>query len=281
MGAMLEHGVDVADKKTQIVSLQAELSRVDQALETAYANLGRSVYALYGSDSSLAAEHAVQVKAIEEQLSRERELKQQIKELERQAAAPYSSTGVPSFACPRCGNYVLLSDVYCSTCGDNLADLKTQYCVCSKCNKYYVAGTTFCEVCGRRTLVIPIAQPLQNTQPAEPSVDETINLPASNQDDVVEEPVGMPASDQDVVEEPVSSPAFDQEVVVEEPVGFPASDQYVVFEEPVTPSENPLESVPDYFVSEGTDEFFLRCPVCGQIDDVGGSFCGNCGTRLR
>ena len=153
--------MNVADKRTQILRLQAELGRIDQELELAFANFGRSVYAVSGYDSAFTSEHEVQIKTIEQQINRERAVKQQIEELQKSLAVPFESPVEERYRCLRCGHYVTLDSAYCESCGDNLAELKSKYRLCEICHRYYPADTNFCENCGTKTISIPIAAPIE------------------------------------------------------------------------------------------------------------------------
>ena len=157
---MLGNGVNVAESKTQELRLKAELSRINQSLEAAYAELGRMVYAGEGQEASLRARYALQFDAVANLSAQEGVLRQQIEELQRaEAMRSMQGANIQRYACPVCGSPVTLAMPNCPSCGDNLASLKSNFRMCPACNRYYSADSMFCENCGSRTIEIPVEQP--------------------------------------------------------------------------------------------------------------------------
>lgn len=163
MKVMLGRGMDVADRKSQELRLQAELSKIDVSLGSAYAALGRVAYSNPTITTLMQRECPDAYGAVAALLQEEQDVRGRIEELQRQAV----STGAPSlsrtrhFRCAKCGAHVTLDLAYCPSCGDNLSELKGQYRTCPNCGTYHAADSVFCMQCGAKTVEVPVA-PIQS-----------------------------------------------------------------------------------------------------------------------
>lgn len=145
---LVGRGMNTVDRKSQAFKLQAELNRIANEKEKAFADLGRAVYVREGMNSTY-TEH---VQAIANLDSQEANLQQQLAGLQR-----VNDNRQSRHACPVCGNLVSLDSPHCPICGDNLAALKSQFRRCPNCNSYFSADSFFCEQCGGRTIELEIS----------------------------------------------------------------------------------------------------------------------------
>lgn len=246
MTIMFGKGMNTVDKKTQTIRAQADLARVNQEIESAYAELGRIV--LQGEEGNASFVHAYaapveKVRGLEEQTAA---LTQRIAELSvREEAVPVAPVqaaagvaapaqpSVPMEACPSCGQLMPISTPFCSSCGGSLASVRERYTQCPSCHEYYSADTVFCMACGSKVepLVAPAAAPAAVQAPA--SATAVVTEPVSEQpvardgaDGLAAEdaPAAEPSSASDV--EPMPEPAAESEAApadgsVVEPASVP------------------------------------------------------------
>ena len=173
MKVMLGKGMNAADRKTQELRLQAELSRIGSSLESAYAALGKVVYSHPTLATQIQGECPGEFNAVTSLLKDDQNVRGRIEDLQRQAVAPAPAPRpVRQFLCTKCGTPVTLDLAYCPSCGDNLSELKTQYRMCPNCKTYHTSDSMFCMQCGSQTVEIPIAQAIQNTSDGKPTQDD-------------------------------------------------------------------------------------------------------------
>lgn len=163
MKNMLGRGMNVADRKTQELRLQADLSRISSSLESAYSTLGKALYTHPAFASQIQRECPGEYNVVASLLKEEQSVRRRIEEVQQQAAMTnlqaYRQAG--KFSCPKCGTFVTLDMAFCPTCGDNLSELKSRYRVCPNCNTYYDSDSVFCVQCGSKTIEVPIAKAVQ------------------------------------------------------------------------------------------------------------------------
>lgn len=250
MKVMLGRGMKAADRKTQELRLQAELSRVGSSLEAAYAALGKVVYSHPQLALQVQNECPGEYGGVTSLLKDEQSVMLRIQDLQRQAAAS-SIASAPrqprQFSCPKCGMHVTLDLSYCPNCGDNLADLKQGYRMCPNCEAYYTADSMFCMECGSKTVEIPVA-----TQ-----VAMQVQASAAGSEPPFEE----------------SEPAIVPTEVHSEMLGaIEDTDAQAVEEEVILPPEKePVDAVATT----------PHCPNCGSVVAENDVFCGECGARLN
>ena len=269
MTIMFGKGMNTVDKKTQTIRAQADLARVNQEIESAYAELGRIVLQGEAGNASFVHAYAApveKVRGLEEQAAA---LTQRIAELsvreEAVPVAPAQATpgvaapaqpSVPMEACPSCGQLMPISTPFCSSCGGSLASVRERYTQCPSCHEYYSADTVFCMACGSKVepLVAPAAAPAAVQAPASATV--VVAESVSEQPVAREGAAGLVAEDAPAagqspasVVEPMIEPAAESEdapadgSVVEPasvPVGAPAPESVPTPEptaEPVTAPE--------------------------------------------
>ena len=240
MTIMFGKGMNTVDKKTQAIRAQADLARVNQEIESAYAELGHIVLQGEAGNASFVHAYAApveKVRGLEEQAAT---LTQRIAELsvreEAVPVAPVQATPgvaaptqpyVPMEACPACGQPMPISTPFCSSCGGSLASVRERYTQCPSCHEYYSADTVFCMACGSKVepLVAPAAAPAAVQAPA--SATAVVTEPVSEQPVAREGATGLAAEDAPAAEtssasvvEPMSEPAAESEAA-------PADDSVV------------------------------------------------------
>lgn len=173
MKVMLGRGMNAADRKSQELRLQAELSKIDASFESAYAALGKASYSHPNLSSLLQREYPDEYNAVSALLQQEQDLRGRIEELQRRAMviAPSSLSQTQHFRCAKCGAHVTLDLAYCPSCGDNLSELKSQFRICPNCGTYHPADSVFCMHCGTKTIEIPVASVLQHSNAEGSSTD--------------------------------------------------------------------------------------------------------------
>lgn len=179
-------GIDYAGKKAEEIKLQADLTKTNASIESAYAALGRAVMGEESANQSFLAVYGPQVKAVHELERHAAEIRARIDELSRaqatSVAAPqtFPST-TPVGQCPRCGSLVSVSSMLCPSCGDNLAALKAAYTKCPSCGAFYDSSTVFCVDCGARVEPLPVSESALAsfaTQPSASAMPESSAMPA-------------------------------------------------------------------------------------------------------
>lgn len=171
MTVLLGRGMDAADKKTQTIKLQAEMSHLGARKEKALAELGRALLMQEGGNPALMAAFPDQIRAIEDLETQEEALRQRIDALQNSSvlsAIKTTNTVAQEYSCPACGSSVTLDTMFCPNCGDNLAVLKSQFRRCPNCDTYYPSDALFCEKCGSRTEDLVVAK-----TPGMPVVQES------------------------------------------------------------------------------------------------------------
>ena len=138
-------GIDLAGKKAETVKLQADLAKTKEAIEAAYAALGRAVLQGEASNQSFLNVYEASVSSVRELEKHVAQTNARIEELNRTPAAPQQpASAVPTGPCPSCGTTVSVSSPYCPTCGSNLQQLKEHYLWCPSCSTYSEEGMSFC-----------------------------------------------------------------------------------------------------------------------------------------
>lgn len=151
-------GIDLAGKKAETVKLQADLAKTKEAIEAAYAALGRAVLQGEASNQSFLNVYEASVSSVRELEKHVAQTNARIEELNRTPAAPQQpASAVPTGPCPSCGTTVSVSSPYCPTCGSNLQQLKEHYLWCPSCSTYSEEGMSFCINCGSRLQPLPVA----------------------------------------------------------------------------------------------------------------------------
>lgn len=158
--------IDKGGKKARELQLQAELTKTNSSIETAYGELGRTVMSGEGTNPNFLAVYGAQVNIIKDLEQRVRGIQAEIEQLSvidtmstsnTSTAAEMPAASVPVVACPTCGATVPLSAQYCPACSDNLASVKADYTWCPACGAYYDAEISFCMECGKRVESLPVA----------------------------------------------------------------------------------------------------------------------------
>ena len=242
MKIMLGKGVNVADRKTQEIRLQAELSRIGSSLESAYSALGKVVYSHPTLAGQVQRECPGEYNGVSSLLKEAQSIREQIGELQRQAAvAAAPSFRQPArFFCANCGGSVSLDMAYCPFCGDNLSDLKSQYRKCPSCGTYYSTDVIFCVECGSKTVEVPVALAVRQNVEEEDPCDATqeMELPIPDESQAVTE---LSSEDEAQNAEPQEQPEVEDEPTVAQPT----------------------------------------CPNCGAPVSTDDAFCVECGSRLK
>ncbi|MDO4539057.1 MAG: zinc-ribbon domain-containing protein [Coriobacteriales bacterium] len=168
MKAMLGKGMNAADRKTQELRLQTELSKIGSSLDSAYAALGKASYSHPALAAQIQRECPDEYRAVASLLQDEQSIRGRIDGLQHQiAASAPAPKPARQFFCAKCGTPVTLDIAYCPSCGDNLSELKARYRMCPNCNTYHTSDSMFCMQCGSKTVEVPVAQKIQNTAAEE------------------------------------------------------------------------------------------------------------------
>lgn len=203
-------GIDYAGKKAEAIKLQADLTKTNESIKSAYAALGRAVMREESANESFLAAYGPQVNAVCELERHAAETQARIDELSRaQGTSVAAPAALPRTApvgkCPACGTSVSVDSLFCPSCGDNLAALKAAYTKCPSCGAFYDSSTVFCVDCGARVEPLPVAESASvpfASQPSAPAVPESPAMPMSQASSASPAPVSF-AQPQPTSEQPV------------------------------------------------------------------------------
>lgn len=149
INVLMGQGINVANKKTQAMRLQADLKDASKQKDAALLELGRAVYMREAANPA----YADQIRNIANLESQESALRQQIDALQGGGGKSISSQ-----TCPACSAPVSLDMPFCPSCGDNLASLKAGFRRCPDCGRYYTTDFSFCEFCGKATVALEVSK---------------------------------------------------------------------------------------------------------------------------
>lgn len=251
MSSLVGKSLDIADKKAQRLKLQTQLSHIEDKKVEALSELGRIVLVDMGSDPRFLSAYSSQIGVISDLEHQEVYLNEKIESLNNAPAALVDSarleeviSSTSTVSCPQCGARVNLADSFCSSCGKDVASIKTEIKKCEACGRAYATEVAFCESCG------------SPTQPFETVAEEEISLGRVGEKTDIE--LGSPVS---------SSSVGRGDAQAEEAAALPRAQDS-------GPKKEELSGDGEFKVEE------LKCPLCGQPAVPDALFCGFCGASL-
>ena len=149
MTDMVSRGMDYADRRSQIMHCQSQLTALDRQKTQLLADLGKAVLLGEGEKPEFAQAYGDRIGAIAQVESQEGAVRQQLEDLRRAETlvTPQTYRNV-LLSCAGCGAAVSAGASFCPSCGTGMEATRQQYRQCPSCGAYYGTDTAFCERCG-------------------------------------------------------------------------------------------------------------------------------------
>lgn len=271
MSVLLGRGMNAADRKTQSIKLQSELSRLEPMKESELAKLGRAVLTGEATNSGFIAKYSAHINAIGDIEARQEAVRQQIEALKDESNLVYGTAAQTvnaqpaTYTCPACGASVTLDADYCSNCGDNLETLKAQHRQCPVCGTFYPADALFCENDGGRTEDLTVAPPrLKPSVVPEGAEADSENAEAASPAEPVSSETSEPGEVEKSDTEAVGGASEQATVKISEETGFAQeTPELAVDESPIT------ADTPDATTEEPDTEVKTTEEALEETDAVG------------